>query len=67
MALNWLRYLSIHEKIWMLEIVQQFSIMLYLEVTTLPPISLNFLINISIKLSLLSVSAMERHSFSHWV
>lgn len=51
----------------MLEIVQQFSIMLYLEVTTLPPISLNFLINISIKLSLLSVSAMERHSFSHWV
>lgn len=36
----------------MLEIVQQFSIMLYMEVTTLPPISLNFLINIVMKLSL---------------
>lgn len=51
----------------MLEIVQQLSIMLYMEVTTLPPISLNFLINIAVKLSLPLVSALERHSFSRWI
>lgn len=67
MDLNWLWYLSIHEKTWMLEIVQQFSIMLYMEVTTLPPISLNSLINIAVKLSLPLVSALERHLFSRWV
>lgn len=51
----------------MLEIVQQLSIMLYMEVTTLPPISLNFLINIAVKLSLPLVSALERHLFSRWI
>lgn len=51
----------------MLEIVQQFSIMLYMEVTTLPPISLNFLINVAVQLSLPLVSALETHSFSLWV
>lgn len=62
--LNWCCYLSIHDKICMLEIVQQFSIMLYMEVTTLPPISLNFLIDIVMKLSLRSVSVLKRHLFS---
>jgi len=51
----------------MLEIVQQFSIMLYMEVTTLPPISFNFLVNIAMKLSLPLVSALERCLFSLWV
>lgn len=48
----------------MLEIVQQFSIMLYMEVTALPSISLNFLINTAKKFSLPLVPALERHSFS---
>lgn len=67
MDLNWLWYLSIHEKIRMLEIVQQFSIMLYTEVKTLPPISLHFLINIALKLSLPVVSALGKCLFSLWV
>lgn len=50
----------------MLEIVQQFSIMLYMEVKTLPPISLHFLINIALKLSLPVVSALEKCLFSLW-